>query len=309
MRVLNRCIAGVFVSLSALVLSVVLICFEGTTFFWKRDFILPQWTMLLIGLILLGCFGIFFRKNEEKSKKHSLFALGIAGITLLGIQLVFCFHAYFITGWDVRSIMESAYAFAGGESDYHSAYLSMYHNNIPITLLFAAIIRALRFFLGNIGMDRCIYVLIAGQCVLNTMTGILCFFIAQQLTGSQRFAWYTLMVYMVFVGLSPWLMIPYTDCMSLLFPTAIIAVYLLQPKRWGRIIKWMGIGLLSGIGYLIKAQAVIVTIAIILVEGFRAVASRKLCRGGLRLMSVFLVMGILVGPVKQILIDVTPANI
>jgi len=309
MKGLNRCIAAMFSGLVALILSVLFICFKETAFAWKREFVLPQWIMLLCGATVLGCFGMLLRNGIEKLRKWSLFAPWIAGAALLSVQLVICFHAYFITGWDVRSITESAYAFAGGESDYHSAYLSMYHNNIPITLFFAAIIRVLRFIFGNIGMDRCMYVLIAGQCILNTVTGLLCFFVAQRLAGSRRFAWYTLLVYVALVGLSPWLMIPYTDSMSLLFPTAIIAVYLLRPKGWGRGVKWLAIGLLSGLGYLIKVQAVIVTIAIVLIESFRAIQTRRLCRGGLRLMSIFLLMGILVGPVKQILIDITPANI
>jgi len=178
MKGLNRCIAAMFSGLVALILSVLFICFKETAFAWKREFVLPQWIMLLCGATVLGCFGMLLRNGIEKLRKWSLFAPWIAGAALLSVQLVICFHAYFITGWDVRSITESAYAFAGGESDYHSAYLSMYHNNIPITLFFAAIIRVLRFIFGNIGMDRCMYVLIAGQCILNTVTGLLCFFVA-----------------------------------------------------------------------------------------------------------------------------------
>ena len=305
----NRAITALFTALLALVLGVVLLCFAGTEFSCKRPFALPQWAMLLIGAAVLGGMTLLVRRGRECAPKRPWLAPCLAGLALLGVQLVLCFHAYFITGWDVRGITESAYAIAGGPCYPHAAYLSEYHNNIPIVLFFALIIRVLRFFLGNVGMDRCIYVLIALQCVLNTLTGLLAFFITQRMTGSRRFAWGVFAVYTALIGFSPWLMVPYTDSMALFFPTAVVAVYLLKPQGWGRLLKWLGLGLLAGVGYLVKPQAIIVWIAIALIELCRAIGTGNLRRGAVRLLAMALTLGVMAGPTKQLLIDITPANI
>lgn len=306
---LSRCIAALFAGLMALVLLVVLICFEGTSFSCKRAFILPQWVMLLCGAaVLVGLCLLMNRKAGAPFRQRRVLPV-LAWLALLCAQLVLCFHAYFITGWDVRAITESAYALAGGEADIHAAYLSMYPNNIPLVLLDAAIIRVLRLILGNPGLDRCIYVLIACQCVLNTATGMLLHRIAAHETHSRRFAWGAAIVYMAFVGLSPWLMIPYSDSMALIFPTAVIAVE--QAYREGRLRQaaWPLMGLLAALGYLIKPQAAIAAIAVALMETARTMAHGGWTKGIRRVGCMALAFALLAGPVRQMAVNASPIDV
>lgn len=305
----NRAITALFTALLALVLCVVLLCFAGTEFACKRPFVLPQWAMLLIGAAVLGGLTLLVRRGEARVPKRPWLAPCLAGLALLGVQLVLCFHAYFITGWDVRGITESAYAIAGGEADIHAGYLSMYPNNIPLVLIFAAVIRVVRLLLGNPGLDRCIYVLIALQCVLNTLTALLLWRIAAHETGSRRFAWCVAAVYAVLAGLSPWLMIPYSDSMALLFPTAVVAVQ--QAHGEGRMgwSAWPITGLIAALGYLIKPQAAIAAIAVALLALLWPGLQGGWARTWAKLGCMALAFALLAGPVRQMAVQASPIDV
>lgn len=312
MNWIKKSFVVLFTIMMLMILSLVLFSFSQTQFSHKRDFFVNQQTMLAGGLIAMAAICVCFTLMGKEKARDGLWSK-ITGLVpwgiLLCIQLVLCFHAYFITGWDVRGILDCAYAFAGGYADIHIAYLSMYHNNVPLVMLFSAIIRVLRMMLGNVGMDRCVYVLIAFQCLLNTMAGFLCRWVALKITSSRRCANCISLVYSLFIGISPWLMIPYSDSVALFFPIAIAAVYFLDvgdEKKW---IKWGIIGVLSGFGYMIKPQVLISTIAIGIVECIRIVDMKKIRKGILHLLSMLAVLIAIVGPVKSAILELPPVEL
>ncbi len=291
------------------ILAVVLLAFENTAFFCRRDYLLTQPVMLTAGMGALALLCVLLLCVKSGRRRAPKWAELLPWLALLAMQLVLCFYAYFITGWDVRGIVETAYALAGGEADMHIGYLSQYPNNISLVLVFAAIIRALRLLLGNPGLDRCIYVLIAFQCVLSTCTGFLLRRAAEKTMGSRQLSWCAALVYVGFVGLSPWLMIPYSDSVALIFPTAILTLYAWRDDE--RLDKWVWpvVGVFSGVGYMIKPQVLIAAIAIAIVETARCMMQRKpaawLRRTGL--MTVILVL--LAGPGMQGIIKAAPIEI
>lgn len=291
------------------ILALVLFAYGNTEYWLKRTYLLSQPAMLGAGLAALAalCCGVHAVRSCKCRLPKWTALIPWAG--LLAVQLVLCFHAYFITGWDVRGIVDTAYALAGGEADMHIGYLSQYPNNVAIVMLFAAIIRVIRMLLGNPGMDRCIYVLIAFQCVINTMTGMLTGYAAKRLTNSRRLSWCVSVVYMAYVGLSPWLMIPYSDSVALIFPAAILALYLIRgDQRFGRWV-WPAIGLLTGIGYMIKPQVLIIAIAIGMVETGRMLIEKKPLLWLRRTGSMALIAALLAGPGMQLLIKASPLEL
>jgi len=291
------------------ILALVLFGYEGTSFFLKKVYLASQPVMLSAGLaaLLLLCGAIFAAKGGARRRPKWVELIPWAGI--LALELVLCFHAYFITGWDVRGIVDMAYAIAGGEADMHIGYLSQYPNNVVLVMIFAAIIRAVRMLLGNPGIDRCIYVLIVFQCGINTLTGMTLKSAAKRLTGSDRLSWAIAAVYMAYIGLSPWLMIPYSDSVALFFPTAILALYLCRDCAWSAKWTWPGIGLLTGIGYMIKPQVMIVAIAIGIMETARQIAARRPLMWLKRVGSMMLVTALLAVPGMQLLIKASPIEI
>jgi len=313
MKWMKKSIALLFCAMLAVILCLLLFGFSSTSFFCKRDFSYTQTEMLAGGVgaavLVCICVGLALRKRPaQENLRDRVLELALWGV-LLALQLVLCFHAYFLTGWDVRGILDCAYAFGGGYADVHIAYLSMYHNNVPLVMFFSVIIRALRMLMGNVGMDRCVYVLIAFQCLLNTLTGYLCSRIALRLTGCRRFSACAALVYALYIGISPWLMIPYSDSMSLLFPTAVIAVYLKQENEKRAWMKWSAIGALTGLGYMIKPQVLIVTIAIVIVEVIGMMKTKAVKKGIFQLLNTMLVIALLVGPGKSAIMKTAPVQL
>lgn len=309
MKLIQRGIALLFGILLMGILALVLFAYRDTAFWLKRTYLLSQPAMLGAGLaVVTALCGAAYALKTCKCRWPKWMAL-IPWICLLAMQLVLSFHAYFMTGWDVRGIVDTAYAIAGGEADMHVGYLSQYPNNVALVMLFSAIIRVVRMLLGNPGMDRCVYVLIAFQCMINTITGMLLRHAANRMTGSRRLSWCVAAVYMIYVGISPWLMIPYSDSVALVFPTAILTLYLYRDdERFGRWI-WPGIGIMTGIGYMIKPQVLIAAIAIAMVETVRLLIEKKLLSWLRCVGSMTVIAALLAVPGMQLLIKAAPIEL
>lgn len=69
--------------------------------------------------------------------------------------------------------------------------------------------------------------------------------------------------YQLLVGFSPWISIPYTDSLGLIFPTLILFTYLHINDGW---VKYGLLGIITVIGINIKPQVIVVSIAIIMYE-------------------------------------------
>ena len=289
MRACRRMIAAGF-SLAMAAILVAVLTMETTA----RALPLGQGLLLVIGLAALLALGALAQREDGPPARRARLGEATLWGLLFAVQAALCFFAYFMTGWDVRTLLESAYALAGGEALVDHYYYSLYPNNAFLTLVFSGVMRAFRWLSPGAGIERCAYVLIVGQCALNTLAGMLTRRTALSLIGSRRLSWLAAAVYVGLVGLSPWLMIPYSDSMALFFPVAVLYVYARRGDRGAG--AWLLIGLLTGVGYLIKPQAAIVTIALILVEAMRAVSARRARRFALRAACVIGVVALLIGP-------------
>lgn len=289
-------VLSLYTLMMLLIMVLLLFFFPVTEFTNKRAFLLPQWAMLLLGAVVLGAaIRLAARAHGRKARPHgpvrAVFWLG-----LLLVQLAYCYFSYFLTGWDAGMMLEYAHWIGVfGIGEVNNFYYSMYPNNVLITMIFAGIMRVFKFLVGGEpGIERCAFAVIGVQCLINTLTGVLCQSIARRWTKSEAFSWVTAGTYVLFVGLSPWLMIPYTDSFSLMIPMLILWSY----QRWGdrKAAAWLGIGLLSGVGYLIKPQTVIVTIAVAMLEGTKLIVRRRWKGLALRLGGMLLSAALMVGP-------------
>lgn len=306
MKCMTRLITGGYTAMMAMILAVVLVFCGNTEFDSKKYYFLSQGLMMAMGLAALLLLTGFAARGKNCMVKKKRRILDVAFWALLFIvQAVLCFHAYFLTDWDVRSILESAYAIAGGDTYIEYYYYYLHPNNAVITLLFAGIMKLFRSVFYGAGLDRCVYALIVFQCALNTLTGMLTARIARRLTGNDGFAKLTAVVYAAFIGLSPWLMIPYSDSVCLVFPIAILALYEHAEGKRG-VWQWLGISLLTMVGYLIKPQVVIVTIAIVMLETVRLIAKRNAGALIARLACLIVIVALGIGPGFDYMIKVSP---
>jgi ABC-2 type transport system permease protein len=70
---------------------------------------------------------------------------------------------------------------------------------------------------------------IAFQCFLNTLTGFMLFFLIRKVLRDDRAAAAGFMIYVLLIGLSPWVSIPYSDSIALIFPVSVLLLYFMQP--------------------------------------------------------------------------------
>lgn len=101
------------------------------------------------------------------------------------------------------------------------------------------------------------------QCVLLTITDILAFKCAKHYV-SERAAWGVYTLYAVLVGLSPWMVIPYSDSTGAIFPVLLLSLYIKIKETdilWKRYILLFFMIIFGYIGFRIKPMAAIVLIA------------------------------------------------
>lgn len=314
MKGVQRAIVAGFTVMMAVIVVVVTALFEGTQFAIKRRFLLPQGTLLIVGAVCLMALCALAMGAQTLRERRTVRRAGgrlpravaecAFWFALFAFQAFVTYHAYFITDWDAGIMLESAYsiAFYPNPDFVNAYYYSYYPNNVPLTELFALILRGFGLFAVEPGMDRCALILCLVQCALNTCTGVLTRQIARRLTGSTACSLTVTAAYVALVGCSPWSMIPYSDGMALIFPAAVAYLYIAQEERKHKLPFFLAIGALSAAALLIKPQACILTLALFMLEAVRWLSARKVRRlGGAA--AALLVMLLGVGPVYQMILD------
>ena len=228
---------------------------------------------------------------------------------LFCVQAFLWFHAYFIAGWDLVSILKSAYAIAGGDELIDNYYLSLYPNNAMLTLIFGWIMRAFRMLTGGARLDRCVFVLILLQCALNAAACYLTARVAQVGLRSDLAGLAAFIGYAAFTGISPWMIVPYSDSMALIVPVGILRLYQLSAQGKRRRWVWPCIGLLTFVGWSLKPQAVIVTIAVLLLFGARCVSEQRLPGYLAEAVCVVAIAAVGIGPVSDAILDASPIEL
>lgn len=309
MKAIQRSIVVLYTLMMAMILAIILLVFDTMWFGGQKEFLMLQWQILLAGLAGLAAVCLAGRAAEERKrpssmgKRKRLMLEAAFWAAVFFAQAVYCFHAYFMTGWDAGLVLYNAYMLAAYQVVPDFTYYSNYPNNIFITEIFAAVIRVFRALVGDPGIDRCAYILIVIQCMLNTCAGALCRRVAKRMTGSTAFSVIVAAVYIGFIGISPWMMIPYSDSMGLVFPIAILCLYQQEKESRHPAVIWCAIAALSVCGFLLKPQILIVTIAILMLETARLLAEKKLRKWLCRVGGVTLLILLGLGPVKQAFFD------
>ena len=229
----------------------------------------------------------------------------ILSVLLLGVQVFVTYHTYFYSVWDAKPVLEGAWAFAYREPAMVSVeYFSRCPNNLALVGLYGSLLRLPMCFGMEFGMERGQLILILMQCVMNTACGFLMWSLIRR--AAERFmdsatagaaallAWGT---YALLVGLSPWFLVPYSDGTALLFPVLLLWVY--QRMR-DRLPGALLLGALGALAFLIKPQASIPLIAIVLCE-LAAVIVRRAKRSAAYLAMLAVMFALVYVPAQGLL--------
>lgn len=273
--VFYKIIIGLFGIMILMILGMNIIFSQGMDYVCKNNVTMSNGVLLILGIIgvlVLGTiYNIFFRRRINKlSKRECNILLIVACIILLIIQLYIAYNIYFLSGWDVSILRNTSTDLANQQllnSQYvNYGYFTRYPNNVFLTFIFT-IIKEVAIFLKIENLDFSLVVI----SVL--LVNISAWFITKSaaiIFKNRYYSVLTLFIYSIYIALSPWITIPYSDSYSIIFTTAVLYFYL-NRKNMNEYLAWSLIFILSLIGYLIKPTCIIILIAIMLVEFWKFV--------------------------------------
>lgn len=241
---------------------------------------------MIAGLLILRKKCAFVRKLSSFCHRRFLVLLWTMSALLLAVQWFISYHIYFFAGWDPSIVVGSAYYIAAGERTIGDFwYFSQYTNQIAATAVLAWI-QELPCFLGYNAAAYLVCILV--DCGLVNLAGVFAALSLRRLTGSGAISLLAFALFAVLVGISPWIVVPYTDTYSILFPPLVFYLYLLvrnAKSKKTELLLWFLIGLLGRFGMMIKPNSGMVFIAILVMEIVKLAGEKR--RGRLSVLQHF----------------------
>lgn len=237
--------------------------------------------------LLLAAFFLYrrFFKDTLTNKEVSRKAMFWAFVSIIVVHVIF---GVAIMGdpsrasWDVGVVVKQAGSLAGMSDtygdlyvsqDFLSSYYSMYPNNTIITFILTAWFKMCSF----LGLKDIAIASLALNIVVMDLAIIATFLVARKLLGL-RSSYVVLAIVVVFIVLSPWTRVPYSDAIGLFFPVAILLTYLKLIDSSGlrsRVLYSILLGSVVGIGYGIKPTVIFMFIAIMIDAATRLIGSKS----------------------------------
>lgn len=286
----------IFLFLFTFLLLSVLFFNNSSTFTYK---ILPQFISFIIILIVFSITCFILSKNEKTNlylKDNYQNILFISMVIIMFIQLYIIYFATTSIGWDCGIVVSGATANDLNTSSYYYSYFSTYPNNL--FLLF--IVKSLCKILGSSYIWQKLNII---SMISIDLSLILTFYIVHKIKDLKT-AYISFFLSTCTFGLFAWLIVPYSDTLSMTFTVGSYALFLkIKDAKLltSRIIYSILMGLCIFIGYLLKPTVVIVLIGIILcsvifnLDNIRKISIKKVIY---KLSPIFIVLITLLGGIK-----------
>lgn len=256
----------------------------GNTIFANKTIFLhfsPFDPVLAGGILLIGYILYFiFQKREKKQKKEmtknqkrvKVILITLLLIVLLTIQVIIAYSCFSEYGWDCGTVLENAKLLDQNQT-INTNYFSTCDNNIGVLLLLKIAYTLVGFFTA---IQNYTWIAVCLNVLMMDIACLLTFYVIRK-QFSKGAANVSLLFILPLLFFSPWILVPYTDTLTMAFPIAIYALYLwyteLREKSEEKP-KWMPLtvlGVLSFItivGTILKPTSLIMVIAILVMELF-----------------------------------------
>ncbi len=230
-----------------------------------RTYILPNVALLLIGLVLTFAAMYLLHRYKDRIKiPESNKLIFIATGIFLVVKIWVSWEILFKTEWDAGWMFSVAKCLNNGE-EQTTPYLSMFPFNLITVEYLRLCIKIGTFFNPN-GIEPGLITVMVLNCVQVAITALLVFDLVKHVLNSTRMAWITWICYIVFIGTSPWVCIPYTDSMTFMIPTLVLWLYMKLQEKKCTVGIWTMIALFAYWGYRIKGVALLVFLSILLTQ-------------------------------------------
>ncbi len=250
-----------------------------TDYYLKPEFMMSNGYVMAIGLVITALICIVLKKKCGKAYKfesyladHTAKILPVCTVLLFMAEVVFVSSGFFYSDWDPAGVLDAVYKIMHHDQMAINAdYFSAHPNNLMLVWIYVIVLK-----ISSIFGTESVLAISVFQCLLFSVTGVLIFRIVRRVlmsTGAKYpfiVSWITWIIYAVVVGMSPWLIITYSDQVGMVFPVLIlhiaVRIKVQEGSETSKYGAWGLIGVLSAIGYAVKPQTVIVSIAVIIVE-------------------------------------------
>ena len=261
-RAANKFIFVIFGTVAVVNLLLVLCYAPFSEYAWKRDTDVPYVVLLAAAFFVLSI--LYYAVKRFQNSLAKAFGRGYAftGVLFLA-EIYWTCNAYFKTGWDAGDcLLPSAIELSYGLPVSNTSYFSMCPNNIVLLWIQSKVLK-LSWGFGILDGGTGLMSLVALNCLISVISALLIYKTVNKLAG-QHVALFAWIVYALYMGLCPWLLVSYSDSIAFLFPILVIWLYL--QKDWKPMIRWFLIGFFGFGAYYIKPQCCIVLIAVVAVE-------------------------------------------
>lgn len=236
-------------------------------FSMKRERGAPNGLFLLAAVgvaLLMGCAALWLRKGklrgfwEQETTFRRVVVAG--GLLLLMAQIVICYGGWFVAGWDLLYVAPSVDEIARELPVSEITYYDAYPNNLFLTGLQGLLARCASI-VGITGKTYPITVL--GSCICVAVSVCLSAVAAKHLVHSVWVGYACLVLGGGFVGLSPWVLVPYSDTYGMLCPALALCIYACMRDRP---LKWFWVVGVCLVGTWIKPTSILFLVAVVLVH-------------------------------------------
>lgn len=245
-----------------------LIIFLNTIFRNNTISIYYKIPTMIIGLLF--SYSVIFLIYNKITKINKKMQLGIYAkifiifiiITIFVIQLLLAKLVYAHVGWDCGQVVEDSFRLNQG-LDIDAWYFSRYTNNMGILLIFKILYSIVGIFYNIKNIQGCFAVDIVFNIIMLDLSAIMTFLTCKKILG--RRGYMSLLFIFPLIIFTPYIIIPYTDTISMLFPILIYYIFLLIKEKTKKTYFLIFIeGIITAIGLIIKPTCVIIVIAIII---------------------------------------------
>lgn len=241
------------------------VCFFNSSSMWLFNMLL---SVTIAGVILVALFYLIY-KIKKYSKTHLRFtiligrhnaAIAAAGLAILFIfQLILAQAIYRPIGWDCSAIVSCA---VKGSLTSERAYFSNYPNNLLMYWILEKLLKAFFYFGGK---NYWLFLSIVNIMIIDSAI-YLVFVICKKLFGlACGFTSYVLFI--LIFGLSPWLVVPYSDTFSMAFIPLVLLLFLKFQESNNFILKGILlflIGFVSIVGFYMKPYTLVAFVSIMI---------------------------------------------
>lgn len=232
----------------------------------KKEFVFSNLVIFNVFLIILLMY--FIIKNKFRIKICNLNLdkiVKICSIVFFFIQLYISYNIFFETGWDsggaivpaARTLLNN-----GNVAPLNDSYFSLYPNNLFLVNIYYLILK-INKSVGIFYGENQLMAIVVFNCAISSITCWLIYLIGKQIKGN-KYAFIGYVLSLALIGISPWMVVCYSDSFVLFVPITILYVY--TNKKIPCVLKYTIIYVMGYLGYCIKPQAIIVVVGIVIVD-------------------------------------------